>query len=479
MEAGTTTIIVVCIVLIFLCALVSPLVHRQDRKTIENFAEGSIPNLFDVNQEETFAATSANLPNPKVLESNRQSLIEHMIRNLYFLCTYPQMQTSLQNDVKNLYDSTRENLKMQMGSFDVLCQNTEVKTPDLESKLKDSCNKYYIDLFAQKESSMYPGFDSNYTDLLSASTHPDNSIYQVDTNLYQITKNTYAPRFIKYTYDTKYGMIRANFYTDQGTTVPTYFILALPFAVEFEQLGIFNVVYDIDTQFNIFSYYNTAEDNTQRAMYLTPVITEDSNKNKLNYLEMNYALQNVASIIDGTPRLKQMRVFYSDLLKQGVHSNEFNTLTVSLNPQSAGSYAISYAGNKTSNVTSTVINFSDKTLSLNIDNTKYDETFLKEINAALKKPDTTDFNLFIVMSFNVLTVMLMYKQNIYDHHLVYKRTPLVQSDMQTPYMKVFAFDPLMTSPSSYVNGHNNTFQIMQFAPNMLRLSQTLGYNFKI
>ena len=414
MKAGALTTIVTCVILLLLCAIIAPMLQHPNNKTsrvIEKFADSQVQE-----EAETFAG-NAQLPNPAVLESRRQTLIEHMVRNLYFLGTYDGSTAMSKNDVKNLYDGVKDKLRVQLGSFDVLCQNLEVKNLVFEEKLKDSCDKFYIDMFAHREEYLYPGFDTETTDLISSATHRDNSMFSLDANTYQLTKNSYTPQHVQYTYDTNFNLIRANFYTDKGTTIPSYFVLACPFAIEYEQLGIFNVIFDVNSSFNIMNYYNTAEDNTQRALYLSPTVSMDEQKNKLNYLEMNYAPQNVASIIDTTPRFKQMRLFYADLLKQGVQTTDFHNMTIGLTPKSDGSFGANYSGSKTTFVNSVSVNFNKKVLSIMVDNTKYDE-FLKEVNAALAKDDTTDFNLFVVLSMNTLHVYLMYKKNIYEHHLI-------------------------------------------------------------
>lgn len=475
MEVGAWTTVVTCVAILVFCAVCAPVVHSNQYHPMkaEHYYEDVI-----MQEERGELKNIALLPNPAVMESRRQSLIEHIIKNVFFLCMSPNTPLALQNDILNLYTAVKPKLKVQMSLFDVLCQSVKVNSEEMQSRLTDSCDKFFIDLFAQKEQSLYPGFDTEYSDLVDSSTHADNSIILVDANQYQITKNTYTPKYIKYNFDSNYGLLRANFYNNGNTTIPTYFVLSHPFAIEFEQLGIFNIICDVNNTFNIMNYYNTEKDTSQLALYLAPTIAADAENNKLNYLEMNYALQNVSSIIDTTARYKQIKLFYLDFEKQGVNTSEFHNLTVGLSPKSIGTFAASYSGNATNFVTSTTVNFADKTLSVLVDNTRYD-AFLQEVNDTLQASTTSEFHLFVNLHMNVLSVYLMYKKNIYDHHLIIKRTPLVQTDMTTPYVKVFAFDPDMGATTNYVNGHNNTFNIMPFVPNFLRLSQTLGYNFKI
>lgn len=421
--------------------------------------------------------TSSSLPDPKVMKSERQSILELIVRNLYFLCTSPNTPATEKNDIDNLFKAVSNNFKMQMSSFDVLCQNVDVNNNEIKQRLQDSCDKYYLDLFAQREQALYPGFDTAFSEILNASTYPDNSIFLLDNNQYQFIKNYYSPRFIKYTYDTNHDLIRASFYNEHGKTIPTYFVLANTFAVEFEQLGIFNVISDVDPKFNIMNYYNSDEDNSQRALYLAPTIGADEQSHKLNYLEMNYSLPNVATMLDSNPRYKQMKVFYVDFVKQGINTTDGHTMTIAISQTSSGSIAMSYNGNKTSFVNTSSISYNNKQLSIVVDTTKYDE-FLTEINNTLQAETTKSFDLFVICALNTIQVVLFYKKDSFDHHVIVKRTPLVQANGQK-HMKVFAFDPDLSNPSNYVHGHNKTFQVLQFIPNVLRLSQSLGYSFRI
>jgi len=476
MERSTLSLLFVCIFIIAFCAFVAPTMKRIQIEAYEDKQQTT-----DVTATASQDKPSGVLPNPQVLESKRQSLIENMIRNLYFLCVYPGMASSLQNDVSNLYKSVLSALKMQLGSFDVLCQDVDIKSPSstaIEAKLKDSCNKFYIDLFSQEEDTMYPGYDTAFTELLTTTTHKDNSRFNLDANIYQITKNLYSPEYVKYTFDTNSGLIRMNFYNDKGVSIPTYLVLALPFAVEYEQLGIFNIVFDVNPAFNIFNSYNSTQDNTQKSVYLSPVPTLDSKKNFLNYLDQNFALQNIANVIDTTPRFRQMRVYYTNLIKPSTQTRRFHNMTVALNKKSAGTLSISYNGDKTSLVNTTIIGFANNKLDITVDTTQYTD-LVADINSVLASDSTSDFDLFVTLSFNILTVILMYKRNIYEHHVIFKRTVLLNPNASTPYMKVFAFDPELDSATNYVNGHNGTFKVMTYVPNFLSLSQSLGYNFRI
>jgi len=472
MEQTNKSVLVICVILICVCAFLAPLVHRYMH--VVNSTEHYIDDVQDNNviEEET-----ASLPDPKVMKSARQTILELIVRNLYFLCTHPNTPATEKNDIDNLYKSVSNNFKMLMSSFDVLCQNVNVNNDEIKQRLQDSCDKYYLDLFAQREQALYPGFDTAFSEILNASTYPDNSVFLLDNNQYQFTKNYYSPRFVKYTYDTNHGLIRVSFYNDHGKTIPTYFVLANPFALEFEQLGIFNVISDIDPKFNIMNYYNSDDDNSERAMYLAPTTGNDEHNNKLNYLEMNYSLPNVAAMLDSNPRHKQMKVFYVDFLKQGINTADGHSITIALSQNSAGSIAMSYSGNKTSFVNTSSITFNNKELGIIVDTTKYDD-FLSEINKTLQADTTKTFDLFVICALNTIQVVLFYKKDSFDHHVLIKRTNLIQADGKK-HMKVFTFDPNLENPSSYVHGHNKTFKVLQFIPNMLRLSQSLGYSFRI
>lgn len=377
----------------------------------------------------------------------------------------------------SLYDGVKDQFHMQMSSFDILCQSIQVSNQKMKAKLTDSCNKYFIDLFSQRERSLYPSFDATYTEVMDVAMHKDNSVILVDNNSYQITKNFYSPRYIKYTYDTANALVRANFYNNEGVTRPTYFVLSMPFAIEYEQFGIFNIIHDVNPKFNIMNHYNSDSDNTDRALYLSPTPTKDENNNVMNYLEKNYALAQVATTLDTATQYNQWKVFYADHYKQGVNTKEYHATTIMLTPTSNGSLSMMYSGNQTSFINTTAISFKENQLTLAIDSTSY-AAFLEEINSTIQAETTKDFHLYIILSFNVVSVVLMYKKSSHEHHLLMKRTNLLQSDGRTANMKVFAFDKYLEAPTGYVHGHNKTFQIMQNVPNLLRMSQTLGYSFR-
>jgi hypothetical protein len=489
MKKENYIIITVCVILLLLCAIFAQYVHLVKKETYE---DPIIKNTTDTNTSAVAANTAdpasdntqpvvedeALIADARVLKSNRQTLLESVVSNLFFYGTYPELDPTLQNDIFKLYDAMNEAFKMYMSSFDVLCQNVEVRNDNIKRRLADSCDKYLLDLFAQKETSLYPGFDTSFSDVMNSATYPDNSLVLLDANYYLLTKNYYSPRAVKYTYDTNFGLIRLAFYNSGKITKPTYFMLAQPFAIEFEQLGIFNIAFDVDMGYNIMSYYNSEDDNIKRSLYLYPTPGKDKLNNKLNYMEDNFALPALAETLDVNPRYKQMKLYYLDFQKQGINTKEYHSMTIGIKPSSSGSLAMSYDGNRTSYVNHSQVSFTNKTLSISIDKTVYDE-LLGQVNAVMQSENTIDFNLFVTLSLNVMTITLMYKKKSFDHHVIIQRIPLLQSDLRTPYMKVVTFDPNLESASAYIHSNNNTFEIIPYIPNLMQLSQKHGYSFRV
>lgn len=485
-NVATWTTVVSCIAVILFCAVLTPALHRLSiASALERFENNiNIPPAASPPQSNNAntipsnkSMQSASMPDPNVFDSRRNTLIKSMIMNLFFYCSYPNMQATTKNDIASLYDGVKDQFHMQMSSFDILCQSIEVSSPAMKSKLNDACNKYFIDLFSHRERSLYPSFDATYTEVMDAAMHKDNSVFLVDSNSYSITKNFYSPRYVKYTYDTNNSLVRVNFYNNQGISRPTYFILSMPFAIEYEQFGIFNIIYDVNSDFNIMNHYSSDSDNTDRALYLSPTPNKDENNNMLNYLENNYALSQVATTLDTATQYNQMKLFYADHFKQGVNTKEYHALTIMLTPSSKGSLSMTYSGNQTSFVNATAVSFRDRELSITVDATSYSK-FLADVNSTLAADSTKDFHLFLTMSFNIITIVLMYKKSSHEHHVLVKRTKLLLTDEKTASMRVFAFDKHLASPTGYVHGHNKTFDVTQKVPSMLRLSQTLGYSFR-
>jgi hypothetical protein len=414
------------------------------------------------------------LPSPKVMLSNRASLVELMIKNQYFLALFPNSRQTDVTDITNLYKGIADTLKFQMSSYDIICQNIDVNNVDIKKQLQDTCNKYYIDLFSQFETALYPGFDGTFGTVLNSSTHYDNSIYLLDNNQYMLKKNVFTPPHIKYTFDTTNALIRAYFYNNFGTTIPTYLILARPFAIEYEQLGIFNIVYDVESKDNIMNYYNT-EDPQPGTLFIVPSPLTDSKSNRINYIEPNLSLSSISNTLDTSPQYKQMKIFYSSFEKAGLITDDFHALNISLTKSSNGSFGANYSGNKTNFVNNVVLAFQNKSVSLNVDAVDYVSLFA-EVNAVIAHSSTTQFDLNVSLAMNVITVVLMYKKNQVNHHLIVKRTTLLDSN-NSVYMRVFAFNPDMASSTAYTHSNNKSFKISQSIPDYCKLSQTLGYKF--
>lgn len=485
LNTGNWTLVITCVALILFTTIAAPYLNSLNDAPEHFNEEGSQQTDGTANEPPQTGGTAnepppqqtAVLPNPEIVNSNRQSIIELVIRNLYFMSVYPTMSVVHRSDIDNMYNSVKQFIKMDLSSFDVLCQNVTITNPALKVKLKENCQNFYINQFAQNVDIMYPSFDSTYIEATNTKLLKDNSVFRIDSNAYQISKFYYSPRFVRYVFDTIHSLIRIIFNTDRGISLPTYFLLSMPFAIEFDQLGIFNIVNDVNPQFNIMNNYDSDGDVVNKNLFLTPVPSTDSNGNKHNYLQSNN-LNNITEILNSSTQYNQMKCFYTEYLRGYPNINSYNnTITVLLKNNSNGTFTTSYGENITSHVGTASIQFENRELSIRIDSVNY-SPILTSINRVLSSPSMVNYHIYITMAFNVLKVVFMYKKNSFEHHVIIRRTNLLQNDMITPSIKTFKFARDFTSTINYVNANNNTFEIMNHIPNFLYLSQAHGYSFK-
>lgn len=407
MKSSNITILIVCLLLIYIACLFGPLLSKylSPLSKYEGFIE-----LVNNDQDHILSELSKMLITSLFIE-NRASTIR---------------DTSKLADIDNVYDNMIQFIELIDDSdINTLCNKLQNSDTQFAEYKKQVCNNLHVSKIAHADDTSYPFL--SYKRNLQPKFSSKNAIIKIDYNEYMMTTLSTLPLHLQFDLNQD-SLIRAQFLQ----IVPAYlisFVLSNPFMIEIESAGIFHVMHDTSIYSNnIMDSYNSRSHESYK-IYLKPV------QGIYNY-NYNSSHGDYISLLNKYPS-QSLIFYYLTLSRLNLSTPDFyHCATLHFNKKMGGIFNHSIMSSSTTTILSTNIEFVQNELSINVDSTTYDE--INEINQFLSEFKPFEFDIYVEMSFNVVRVALLYKLNANEHGVIIKRLPIKSA---SGIIKLFSFDP--------------------------------------